>query len=64
MLGRIKKGEYVVGLRAIGVGGLRFSFRRGPAVVKGTYIGKMRDSYMVQTRRGKVWLCSDIKKVR
>jgi len=61
MFGRPKKGEYVVGLRAIGVGELRF--RRGPAVVKGSYIGKMRDSYMVQTRKGKVWLCSDIKKL-
>ena len=64
MLGRMKKGEYVVGLRAIGAGEWRFSFRRGPAVVKGIYIGKMRDRYMVETRRGKVWLCSDIKKVR
>jgi hypothetical protein len=62
VLGRIKKGEYVVGLRAIGVGEWRFSFRRGPAIVKGIYIGKMRDCYMVETRRGKVWLCSEIKK--
>ena len=54
MLGLIRKGEYVVGLRAIGVGELRF--RRGPAIVKGTYVGKMRDCYMVQTRRGKIWL--------
>lgn len=61
MLGRLKKGEYVVGLRAIGVGG--WVFRRGPAMVKGRYIGKMRECYMVQTRRGKVWLCSDIKKL-
>jgi hypothetical protein len=61
MLGRINKGEYVVGLRAIGVNG--WVFRRGPAVVKGSYIGKMRDCYMVQTRKGKVWLCSDIKKL-
>ena len=51
----------MVGLRAIGVGG--WVFRRGPAIVKGSYIGKMRDRYMVQTRRGKVWLCSDIKKL-
>ena len=64
MLGQIKKGEYVVGLRAIGVGEWRFNFRRGPAIVKGNYIGKMRDRYMVETRRGKVRLCSDIKKVR
>jgi len=61
MFGRIKKGEYVVGLRAIGVGELRF--RRGPAIVRGIYIGKMRDRYMVETRRGKVWLCSEIKKL-
>jgi hypothetical protein len=60
MLGRIKKGEYVVGLRAISVGD--WIFRRGPAIVRGTYIGKMRDCYMVQTRRGKIYLCSDIKK--
>jgi hypothetical protein len=38
------------------------AFRRGPAIVRGVYVGKMRDSYMVQTRRGKIWLCSDIKK--
>jgi len=61
MLGRTKKGEYVVGLRAIGVGG--WVFRRGPAIVRGAYIGKLRDSYMVQTRRGKIWLCSEIKKL-
>jgi hypothetical protein len=60
MFGRIRKGEYVVGLRAIGVG--EWTFRRGPAIVRGIYKGKMRDSYMVQTRRGKIWLCSDIKK--
>ena len=63
MLGRIKEGEYVIGLRAIGVGEWRFRFRRGPAVVRENYIGKMRDCYMVQTRRGKGWLCSDIKKL-
>ena len=61
MLGRIKKGDYVVGLRAIGAGS--WVFRRGPAIVKGVYIGKMRDRHMVQTRRGKIWLCSDIKKL-
>jgi hypothetical protein len=60
MLGRIKKGEYVVGLRAISAGG--WIFRRGPAIVRGAYIGKMRDCHMVQTRRGKIYLCSDIKK--
>jgi len=32
MLGRMKKGQYVVGLRAIGVGEWRF--RRGPAICK------------------------------
>ena len=62
MLGRIKKGEYVVGLRAIGVGA-EWRFRRGPALVKGIYIGKMRDRYMVQTRTGRIWLCSDIRKL-
>jgi len=61
MLGRIKKGKYVAGLRAIGVGEWRF--RRGPAIVKGDYIGKMRDSHMVQMRRGKIWLCCEIKKL-
>jgi len=61
MLGRIKKGEYVVGLRAIGVGGR--VFRRGPGMVKGRYIGKMRECYMVQTSKGKVWLCSDIRRL-
>ena len=60
MRGRIKKGEYVIGLRAVGVGD--WVFRRGTAVVKRWYIGKMRDCYMVLTRRRKVWLCSDIKK--
>ena len=61
MLGRIKKGEYVIGLRAVGI--RNWVFRRGPAIVKGIYIGKMRDRYMVQTRRGRVWLCSDIRKL-
>jgi hypothetical protein len=61
MLGRIRKGEYVAGLRAIGVGD--WIFRRGPAIVRGTCIGKMRDCHMVETRTGKVWLCSEIKKL-
>ena len=61
MLGRIKRGEYVVWLRAIGVGEWRF--RRGPAIVRGRYVGKMRDLHMVETRRGKIWLCSEIKKL-
>jgi hypothetical protein len=61
MLGRIKKGEYVIGLRAIGIGGRRF--RVGRPLVKGNYIGKMRELYMAETRRGTVWLCSEIKKL-
>jgi hypothetical protein len=61
MLGRIKKGEYVIGLRAIGT--KDWVFRRGPALVKGLYIGKMRDCCMVETRTGRVWLCSEIKKL-
>ena len=61
MLGRIKKGDYVIGLRAIGIGGR--VFRMGPPLVKGIYIGKMRDCYMVQTRTRRVWLCSEIKKL-
>ena len=60
MFRRIKKGDYVIGLRAIGAGG--WVFRRGSAVVRGIYIGRMRGWYMVQTRRGRVWLCSDISK--
>lgn len=60
MFGRIKKGEIVIGLLAISIRGR--IFRRGPALIRGSYIGKMRDRYMVQTRRGKIYLCSDIKK--
>jgi len=60
MFGRIKKGEIVIGLCAISIRGR--IFRRGPALVRGSYIGKMRDRYMVQTGRGKIYLCSDIKK--
>lgn len=60
MFGRIKKGEIVIGLCAISIRGR--IFRRGPALVRGSYIGKMRDHYMVQTRRGKIYLCSDIRK--
>lgn len=60
MLGRIKNGEAVIGLRAISVGG--WIFRRGPPLVRGSYIGKMRGRYMVRTRRGKTYLCTDIKK--
>lgn len=60
MFGRVKKGEIVIGLSAISIRGR--IFRRGPALVRGTYIGKMRDRYMVRTRRGKIYLCSDIKR--
>jgi len=60
MFGRIKKGESVIGLCAISIGGR--IFRRGPALVRGSYIGKMRDRYMVRTRKGKVYLYSDIRK--
>jgi hypothetical protein len=38
MLGRIKKGESVIGMRAVSIGG-KF-FRRGPALVRGRYAGK------------------------
>ena len=60
MFGRIKKGETVIGLCAISIRGR--IFHRGPALVRGSYIGKMRDRYMVRTRRGRIYLCSDIKK--
>lgn len=60
MFGRIKKGDTVIGLLAISIRGR--IFRRGPSLVRGIYIGKMRDRHMVQTRRGKIYLCSDIKK--
>ena len=60
MFGRIKKGEIVIGLCAISIRGR--VFRRGLALVRGSYIGKMRDRYMVRTRRGKIHLCSDSKK--
>jgi hypothetical protein len=60
MLGRIKKGESVIGMRAVSVRGR--TFNRGPFLVRGIYLGKMRDWHMVQTRRRKIYLCSDIKK--
>ena len=60
MLGRIKRGDGVIGMRAISIGGK--SFRRGPALVRGTYAGKMRDWHMVQTARGKIYLCTDVRK--
>jgi hypothetical protein len=60
MLGRIKKGENVIGMRAVRV--KDWTFFKGPPIVRGSYVGKMRDWYMVQTRRGKIYLCSDIKK--
>ena len=60
MLGRIKKGESVIGMRAVRV--KDWTFFKGPPIVRGSYAGKMRDWYMVQTRRGKIYLCSDTKK--
>jgi predicted polyphosphate/ATP-dependent NAD kinase len=60
MFGRINRGEIVIGLCAISIRGR--VFRRGPALVSGSYIGKMRDRYMVKTRRGKIYLCSDVRK--
>ena len=60
MLGRIRKGESVVGMRAVQIRG--GSFNRGPVLVKGHYAGKMRDWHMVQTGRGKIYLCSDVRK--
>ena len=60
MLGRIKKGTSVIGLRAVRVSGR--TFFKGPPVVRGTYAGKMRDWHMVETRRGRIYLCSDIEK--
>ena len=59
MFGRIKKGENVIGLRAVRAQG-RF-FRRGPPLVRGSYLGKIRGWHMVDTGRH-VWLCSDVKK--
>ena len=49
MLGRIKKGESVIGMRAVRV--KDWTFFKGPPIVRGSYAGKMRDWYMVQTRR-------------
>jgi hypothetical protein len=60
MLGRIKKGEYVIGMRAVSIKGKNFS--RGPVIVTGSYAGEMREWHMVRTRRGKIYLCSDVKK--
>jgi len=60
MLGQIKKGESVIGMRAVQIRGR--AFNRGPVLVRGSYAGKMRDWHMVQTRRGKIYLCSDVKK--
>jgi len=51
MLGRIKKGESVIGMRAVSIRGR--AFNKGPVLVRGYYVGKMRDWYMVRTRRGK-----------
>ena len=52
MLGRIKKGEGVIGMRAIRV--KAWTFFKGPPIVRGIYVGKIRDWHMVQTRRGKM----------
>ena len=60
MLGRIKKGEHVIGMKAVYVKGR--VFRRGPPLVKGFYLGKMREWHMVRTSRGKIYLCSDVTK--
>ncbi len=60
MLGRIKKGESVIGMRAVHMRGR--SFNRGPVLVRGSCAGKMRDWHMVETRRGKIYLCSDVRK--
>ncbi|MFO7773523.1 MAG: hypothetical protein R6V59_06275 [Dehalococcoidia bacterium] len=60
MLGRIRKGESVVGMRAVTIRGK--SFHKGPVLVRGSYAGKMRDWHMVQTGRGKIYLCSDVRK--
>lgn len=60
MSGRIKKGERVIGMRAVRVNDC--TFYKGPPLVRGYYAGKMRDWHMVRTRRGKTYLCSDIKK--
>ena len=59
MFGRVKKGESVIGMRAVCVKG-RF-FRRGPPVVRGFYLGKIHDLHMVDTHR-KIYLCSDVRK--
>jgi hypothetical protein len=60
MFGRVKKGEGVLGMRAVYINGK--VFKRGPAIVRGSYAGKMRQWHMVRTSRGKVYLCSDIEK--
>jgi len=60
MFGRIKKGERVIGLRAVYAQG-RF-FRIGPPLIRGAYKGKIRGWHMVATRRGRLYLCDDVKK--
>ena len=60
MLGRIKKGDTVIGIRAVQIRGQVFN--RGPVIVRGRYAGKMRDWHMVHTGRGKIYLCSDVTK--
>jgi hypothetical protein len=60
MFGRIKKGERVIGMKAVYVKGR--VFRRGPPLVRGFYLGKMREWHMVRTIRNKIYLCSDVTK--
>ena len=60
MLGQIRKGDSVIRMRAVQIRGKVFN--RGPVLVRGSYAGKMRDWHMVQTGRGKVYLCSDVRK--
>lgn len=58
MFRQIKKGESVVGMRAIHVKGK--AYYRGPPVVRGFYLGKIRNLHMVSTRR-KIYLCTDVQ---
>jgi hypothetical protein len=60
MLGRIKKGDGVVGMRAVSIRGK--TFFKGSVLVRAICAGKMRDWHMVRTARGKIHLCSDVKK--
>jgi len=60
MFGKIKKGERVIGLKAVYVKGK--VFLHGPPLVKGFYAGKIREWHMVRTIRGRIYLCSDVTK--